>query len=94
MTPEPLWLSLKTASRDVADQSAKHEHLSVPKKIVRLATARNRVKRVLREALRATKTLRSSGKNYYFRISRAPSPETLRHAGETLRELLLKESKD
>ena len=56
-------------------------HLSVPKKTVKKATHRNRLKRLLREAVRRADGF-APGVTYRLRVERLPKEETLE---ETLR---------
>ena len=61
--------------------------ISVPKKIVGKAVRRNRIKRVLREALRQ-ETLPSVGQVRVFRVVRAPEVVDLKVAKQAVYELL------
>ena len=78
------WLSLK-----VQDRSDSRPHpvlyISIPKKVVPLATRRNRVKRLLREALKghALKT----GREYCFRVRLAPVDPSLQDVKTLVRNL-------
>ena len=68
------WLSLEV-SEHVAfkDRILKPGvFISVPKKVVPLATRRNRLKRLIREAVRADDYFQKRDKVYYFRIREWP----------------------
>ena len=82
------WLSL-TVSEGKSPKATPRQrlfHISVPKKIVRQAVRRNRIKRVLREALRL-ETL-SNGKVHLFRVLRMPQSVDLKDAKKAVHELL------
>ena len=51
--------------------------ISIPKKAVRLATHRNRLKRLIREAFRENKEVRG-GNVYYFRVRVEPRDHKLK----------------
>jgi len=68
------WLSLKVLENASKKPPAKPQiHISVPKKIVPLATRRNRIKRLIREAVRKEAFFGDAGKVYLFRVLRAPA---------------------
>jgi hypothetical protein len=63
------WISLKI----VEPMAGRHPHspalvISIPKRVVRLATRRNRIKRLVREAVRQKGLAGVSGKIYRFQI--------------------------
>ena len=66
------WISLQVA--DLKDNQSRAVHILVPKKIVRLAVARNRLKRLIREAVRADDFFQAP-KIFFVRIIK--KPETL-----------------
>jgi len=90
------WLSLKILEAEdrvgarrtlPAGRQASPLRISVPKKVVRLATRRNRIKRLIREAWRVgapacrtgrygqTPLQKDSNKVYAFRVEKMPSEE-------------------
>ena len=81
------WLSLTVFEGRTSKKDAPRSpyFISVPKKIVRQAVRRNRIKRVLREALRGEHFL--SGKMHVFRVSRAPEIVNLKIAKQAVHEL-------
>ncbi len=46
--------------------------ISIPKKVIPLATARNRIKRLIREAMRKNPYLNDPRKVYFFKVVKAP----------------------
>ena len=64
--------------------------ISVPKKIVRLATRRNRIKRLIREAWRLGAPLsKNPGKVYLFRVEKMPARDLgLKDAQSAVKNLL------
>jgi ribonuclease P protein component len=80
--PAPDWLALK-----VVDAPSGAVFFSVPKKVVRLATRRNRLKRLLREAVRA-RTMPPGA--HQFRVARDPGPIGLADAASAMDKLLKK----
>ena len=73
------WLSL-TVSKLV---SSKAVHISVPKRIVKQAVARNRIRRVLREALKTNPCFREE-KVYTLKVLRLPKTVDLYAAKKAL----------
>ena len=63
------WLSLK-----VLPKAPARLLISVPKKIVPLATQRNRLKRLIRETIRLDKFFEKQPGVYHFRVTRFPGP--------------------
>ena len=61
--------------------------ISIPKKIVKQAVQRNRIKRVLREALRREKPL-TEAKKHVFKVLRSPENVDLNVARQAVHELL------
>lgn len=68
------WLSLKVSEKVILQGKRLRPGLfvSVPKGIVRLATRRNRLRRLIREAIRKDAYFGDERKIYYFRIHRWP----------------------
>jgi ribonuclease P protein component len=68
-----LWLSLKLLGRASGTRIAKKARpmISIPKKVAPLAVTRNRVKRLIREAVRLTGDP-APKKKYCFRVHRIP----------------------
>ena len=68
------WLSLKVLENTSKKPPAKPQiHISVPKKVVPLATRRNRIKRLIREVVRKEAFFGDGGKVYSFRVFRPPA---------------------
>lgn len=67
------WLSLRVSNKTESERHSFKSSLliSIPKKIVHLATRRNRIKRLLREVYRK-EDLFEPGKIYEFRVIRQP----------------------
>lgn len=69
------WLSLTVSSLEAGSlPTAAHKYqlrISAPKKIIKLAVKRNRVRRLIREVLRKEFVL-EAGSFYHFKIRRAP----------------------
>ena len=80
MPPQGHWLSLRVSDKKISQGHAdKHALLiSIPKKNVRLATQRNRLKRLLREAVRGDDFFKDPGKVYHFKIGSPPRGLKLR----------------
>ena len=78
--PSPFdWLCLKI-SRKLDSKPGPEKvsvFISVPKRVVALATQRNRIKRLIREAVRQDLFFGSREKAYFFRVTRAPDVKTL-----------------
>ena len=68
MPAEARWLSVR-----VAQERPEPYLISIPKSVVKLATRRNRLKRLIREVLRKDRKLPDTGRCYVFRVSRVPS---------------------
>ena len=81
------WLSLTVSPALVSKKARSGYFISIPKKIVRQAVRRNRIRRVLREALRACEGL-EAGKTHFFKVTRAPEGVGLAMAKKALHELL------
>ena len=83
------WLSLSVSEGKYPNTIAAQRpfFISVPKKVVNKAVQRNRIKRVLREALRH-ETLLPTGKVHIFRVTRAPEGVDLKMAKQAVHELL------
>ena len=80
------WLSLKIQKSVIPGRSF-NLFISVPKKIVHLATERNRIKRLVREAFRKESSL-DSGKTYAFRVMNKPGAIGLNDVKNTMNQLL------
>ena len=63
------WLSLK-----VLPKAPARLLISVPKKVVPLATQRNRLKRLIRETVRQDGLFKKQPGVYHFRVGRFPGP--------------------
>ena len=61
--------------------------ISIPKKIVRLATQRNRIKRLIREAWRQEKHL-DSKRIYFFRVKHNPGNLNLKKVQKEINQLI------
>ena len=81
------WLSLTVSPASAGKKARSGYFISIPKKIVRLAVRRNRIRRVLREALRAHGGL-EAGKIHLFKVTCAPEDVGLAMAKKALHELL------
>ena len=83
------WLSLRVSIKpESGNHSSKASPLiSIPKKIVRLATQRNRIKRLIREAFRK-EVLIDQKKLYGFRVMRKPRDPGLKEVQEIIAKLL------
>ena len=83
------WLSLTVSEAKNPKMSAAKGlfFISVPKKIVNRAVRRNRIKRILREALREEPCL-SAGKVHLFRVLRQPEVANVAMAKKAVYELL------
>ena len=68
------WLTLKIFPRQTSEKrSVKPSWLfSVPKKIIKQAVRRNRIKRLLREAIREDDYFSDMDKAYFFSVKKAP----------------------
>ena len=76
------WLSL-TVSKLV---SSRVVHISIPKRLVKHAVVRNRIRRVLREAVRLGPFFKEE-KVYLLRVSRSPKTVDLSMAMKTIESL-------
>ena len=83
------WLNLK-----VSDQAKPGNHsrkasllISIPKKIVKLATRRNRLKRLVREAFRKEVAI-DLDKIYQFRVVQEPNDPGFDETKDTVRHLI------
>ena len=82
------WLSLRVSEEKTPENKARKSLflISIPKKIVRLAVRRNRIRRVLREALRG-KSFFEENKIYLFKVFRSPEEVDLESARVAVREI-------
>ena len=86
----PMWLSLKIqdkASWPAGKPESPLLLISIPKKIVRLAVQRNRLKRLVREAFRKKGCL-DPEKAYLFRVAQDPGVLGLKEVQEVMSQLL------
>lgn len=78
MLVEESWLSLRISESGVKNlEKSPVFFISVPRKIVRLATERNRIKRLIREAVRLNPEFKSAGKVLYFSVRKKPKRPNL-----------------
>ena len=87
--PDKGWLSLTVSLADSeAGETPKPSFLiSIPKKIVRLAVKRNRLKRLIRVAFREEAVL-GKQRSYHFRVRRQPGELGLVETKRVIRFLL------
>jgi ribonuclease P protein component len=78
------WLSLTLSERPARPLFL----ISIPKKIVRKAVRRNRIRRVLREALRQEPVSSPGAKTHVFKVLRSPENVSLHVAKQAIHELL------
>lgn len=89
---EARWLSVKMVP--AADARSSKAHISIPKKVVRLATRRNRLKRLLREALRESgRPAAHEAAVFYLRVHRSPAGPTLAEARAALAQAMPPDAK-
>ena len=81
----PGWLSLKVARRP--EQTRPEVFISIPKKAVPLAVKRNRLKRLIREAVRGDDFFKAPGQVYVLRAGAFPGPVKLDAVKRTIAEL-------
>lgn len=87
MTGEPAWLAVRLERADTPGlPGGRGPLISIPKKTVKLATQRNRIRRVLREALRGTAA--PAGFVYRFRVTAAPARPSLESAKAAVKSAL------
>jgi len=85
------WLSLKILEGEDPTGTSPRPSLriSVSKKIVRLATRRNRIKRLVREAWRSVGAPKDSNKIYLFHVEKIPARDLgLKDAQAAVKSLL------
>ena len=82
------WLSLRVSEEKTLENKARKPLflISIPKKVVRLAVRRNRIRRVLREALR-NKPFFEGNKTYVFKVLRSPEQVDLESTRLIVHEL-------
>jgi ribonuclease P protein component len=81
------WLSLTVSAGLPAKNSSPAPYfISIPKKLVRQAVRRNRIRRVLREALKGR--VLAGGKRHLFKVVRPPKDVGLAMAERAIDELL------
>ena len=72
------WLSLRVSTlHDGKEDKSPRFFVSVPRKVVRLATERNRIKRLIREAVRLDPGFKAEGKVFYFSVRKRPARPNL-----------------
>lgn len=89
------WLSLKVIDRRTPPPGGSSRPLSpryrllisVPKRSVRLATQRNRIKRLIRESIRLDGSFADADKTYLLKVLRDPGSIGLDEARRALRGL-------
>ena len=69
MPGEESWLIFKVSEKDPRRTTL---FISVPKKVVRLSTRRNRIRRLIREAVRQDVFFSAPGIRYEFKVTAAP----------------------
>ena len=86
MPPEESWLSCEVSEKDARQpRSVKPSiFISIPKKAVHLATDRNRIRRLIREATRKNSYFKGQDKVYLFRVLKAPLKPRLSQVQELL----------
>lgn len=62
--------------------------LSIPKRIIRLSTERNRIRRLIREAMRLGAFRSESAKIYYFQVHQQPTAPGLKEVQETVQTII------
>ncbi len=82
------WLSLKVLDSPLSEPVNRPPkvHISIPKRTVKLAVARNRLKRVLREAVRRDPFF-VKNKTYRLRVNMPPATVDLKTAQKILETL-------
>ncbi len=78
------WLSLTVLNPSLSETP--HVYISVPKRAVKLAVKRNRIKRVLREAVRSDPFFTDT-KIYRLKVNEMPKRLDLKEAQKTLSSL-------
>ncbi len=89
MPLEDSWLSFEVSEKDPRKpRSAKPLiFISIPKKVVHLATDRNRIKRLIREAVRENSCFKDQSKVYLFRVLKTPLKPRLSQVKELLKKI-------
>ena len=85
------WLTLKVSHSSLSKPQESKEAvlmISVPKRIVKLAVHRNRLRRLIREATRNKDVFRESNKVYHFYVQKAPANASLGSVQKMIQELL------
>ncbi len=72
ITHEGPWLTLRSSKADPGKNLKKFFFVSVPKRIVRLATQRNRIKRLVREVVRKDPYFDKRGFVFELKVTAAP----------------------
>lgn len=83
------WLNLRVSNQLKPGNHSRKVSLliSIPKKIIRLATRRNRLKRLVREVFRKEAAI-DLGKIYQFRVVQDPKDPGFNETRETVRRLI------
>ena len=84
------WLLLKTQLRDTTRKHIRGASFIfvIPKKTVRLATQRNRIKRLIREAARGEEHFKDTSRTYWFRVVERPEVLDLHEIKQAVRRLV------
>ncbi|GEM_PF-2125965 len=89
MPEEPIWLAVTLVRADTPGlPGGRGPLISIPKKTVRLATKRNRIRRVLREAIRGLEA--PTGHVFRFRVTASPAEPSLESAKSELKNALVR----
>ena len=74
------WLSLKISQGPDSDPRFRKNRIliSIPKKAVALSTRRNRLRRLIKEAVRHDVFFKDVTKNYFFRVTKLPDIKSLK----------------
>ena len=89
MPPENNWLSFEVSKKDLRKTRSVKPliFISIPKKTVHLATDRNRIRRLIREATRNNSCFKDQGKVYLFRVLKTPLRPRLSQVQELLEKI-------
>lgn len=89
MPPENSWFSFEVSEKDPRKTGSAKPliFISIPKKAVHLATDRNRIKRLIREAVRENSCFKDPSKVYLFRVLKAPSKPRLSQVQGLLKKM-------
>ena len=93
MPGEESWLFLKISEKDPKRNQKKDLFISVPKKIVPLATRRNRLRRLIREAVRHDPFFLESGALFEFKVTSFSKEPDLSEVKAALKKLKTESSR-